>query len=89
MDNSIIEKANLLIRGQGDGRISEEDMNELLKEILTKYDSQITNEQVETLIYVYTNYNLTEPAKKKVINLFGVSMRSSLNCISQFKPFLN
>lgn len=58
LDNTIVQRANILIEGQGDGRISENDMMELLK-----LDYK-TPEKVETLLYIYSNYTLTENAKK-------------------------
>ena len=59
VNSEMITKADLLVKGQGDGRISEKDMEELLSQDLTIDDNK------ETLIYIITNYNLTETGKKK------------------------
>ena len=56
-DDSIIKKAYHLIEGQGDGRISKEDMRELLKIDLD------TPEKMETMLHILTTYNVTSTAK--------------------------
>lgn len=61
LDTIILQRANILIEGQGDGRISEDDMIELLK---LEYK---TPEKIETLLYIYNNYILTESAKKLLL----------------------
>lgn len=58
----MIKQADLLVQGQGDGRISEKDMAQLLNNDLT------TDTNKETLIYIITHYNLTETGKKKLLN---------------------
>ena len=62
LDNVIINRANILIEGQGDGRISEKDMIELLKLDYTSLD------KIETLLYIYNTYTLTESAKKLLLS---------------------
>ena len=75
MDNCILQKANSLVKGQGDGRISEDDIKQILNLLL--HSSEISNKKIETLLYIYTNFNLTDTAKKYIINFFGASIRSS------------
>ena len=76
MDKNLLEKANSLVKGQGDGRISDDDIKEILNSVLT---SEISNEKIETLLYIYTNYNLTDLAKKNLINFFTTAIRSSFS----------
>ena len=57
IDKQIIDEVGLLVAGRGDGRISEKDMEILLR---NKYDSF---EKKHTLLYIYSNMNLTNPAK--------------------------
>ena len=67
LDKTIVQRANILIEGQGDGRISENDMIELLK---LDYN---TPEKVETLLYIYSNYTLTDNAKKTLLTNIIIS----------------
>ena len=61
-DRSLLLLAENLVKGQGDGRISEEDMKKLVKNAL---DNQlITSCEKSTLIYIVDNFNVTEKAKK-------------------------
>lgn len=62
VNQEMIKQADLLIQGQGDGRISEKDMAQLLNNDLT------IDANKETLIYILTHYNLTETGKKKLLN---------------------
>jgi hypothetical protein len=61
VNTDMIKMADLLVQGQGDGRISEKDMVQLLSQDLT------IDENKETLIYIITNYNLTETGKTKLL----------------------
>ena len=72
-DDTLIQKADFLIKGQGDGRISKEDMQELIKNNL---DSP---EKIETILYILTNYNVTSCAKDTFLKDL------SLNCSSIYK----
>ena len=60
-DRSLILKADNLVKGQGDGRISEEDMKKLIKE--SKDNNRITDIERQTLFYIGEKYNITEKAK--------------------------
>ena len=66
-DNSLIELANELVKGQGDGRISGQDMVKILGKELT------SQEQKETLIYILNNYKLTECAKNVLLSRIIIS----------------
>ena len=58
--DTIIEKAQELIKGRGDGRISVDDIKIILS---FNYDSL---EKVKALFHIYENFNLTEPAKEEL-----------------------
>ena len=59
----MIDLANELVKGRGDGRISEADMNIILENELT------SEEEIKTLFYIYANYNLTDSAKEKLFKI--------------------
>ena len=60
-DRSLLLKADNLVKGQGDGRISEEDMKNLLAEAAD--NNKITNIEKQTLFYISEQYNATMKAK--------------------------
>ena len=59
-DNSLLLLADKLIQNQGDGRISENDIKKLHIEALDGIG--ITDNELNTLIYIKNNYNFTDPA---------------------------
>jgi OOP family OmpA-OmpF porin len=60
-DRTLLLLADNLIKGRGDGRISENDMLQLIK---SSYDNNvITNCEKDTLFYIANNYNITNKAK--------------------------
>jgi len=59
-DKKLLEIADEKIKGQGDGRISENDMQELLKNILDR--NEITTIEYLTIFYIIKNFNITQPA---------------------------
>ena len=61
-DQVLLDIANKLISGQGDGRLSMKDIDELFNYIINK--SEITLNEKVTLKYIANNYNLSKPAKK-------------------------
>ena len=57
-DAALLETADELVKGQGDGRISIEDSNKLLLKI---FDGRtITKVEGRTILYILKNYKLTE-----------------------------
>tara|TARA_B100001175_G_C19495538_1_gene635050 strand:+ start:1891 stop:2328 length:438 start_codon:yes stop_codon:yes gene_type:complete len=61
-DRSLLLLAENLIKGKGDGRISEDDMKKLLK---SSYDNnKITDCEKDTLHYICENFKCTDKAKK-------------------------
>lgn len=63
MENKIIDLANELVKGRGDGRISEADMNIILENKLT------SEEEIKTLFFIYENFKLTDTAKEKLYKI--------------------
>ena len=66
-DCKLIDQANELIKGQGDGRLSGKDIALLLENEIT------SDEQKETLIHIITNYKLTESAKTVLLSRIMIS----------------
>lgn len=60
-DQVLLDIANKLISGQGDGRLSIKDIDELFNYIINQ--SEITLNEKVTLKYIANNYNLSKPAK--------------------------
>ena len=54
----MLNLADILTQGQGDGRISESDMAQLLN-----YECDEIS-KIKDLFQIYTNYNLTDSAKE-------------------------
>lgn len=67
LDSEIIQAANLLVSGQGDGRISNNDM-----ELLLKYDYN-NNTKKNTILYVYNNMNLTQGARDILLDKISIN----------------
>jgi len=61
-DRSLLEKAQELIQGQGDGRISQQDARQLFTE--TKDNGMITTTEVRTLRYILDHFPLTDKAHR-------------------------
>lgn len=65
-DNNLIDTTNNLIKGQGDGRISVEDSEKILINILDK--NKITQVEHRTIYYILNNYNFTDEAFKNLLS---------------------
>jgi len=65
-DKSILKWADSLIEGQPEGRISEHEMEELLK---LEYNTSV---QINSLLYIVNTYKLTESARKKFLESLRV-----------------
>ena len=65
-DRSLLLLADNLVKGQGDGRISDTDMKKLIK---SAWDNNtITDYEKETLFYISKNYNITNKALEYLNN---------------------
>lgn len=68
-DRSLLLKADNLVKGQGDGRISEEDMKTLIIE--SADNNKITEIEKQTLFYISEIYNTTEKGKEYLNSYFN------------------
>ena len=68
-DRSLLLKADNLVKGQGDGRISEEDIKVLVEE--ANDNNKITEIEKQTLHYIIENYNTTSKAKEYLQTFFN------------------
>ena len=68
-DRSLLLKADNLVKGQGDGRISEEDMKTLIIE--SADNNKITEIEKQTLFYISEKYNTTEKGKEYLNSYFN------------------
>ena len=67
-DRSLLLLADNLVKGQGDGRISEEDMKKLIESALD--GNRITDCEKKTLKFISKQYNTTDNAKTYLQNYF-------------------
>ena len=67
-DRSLLLLADNLIKGQGDGRISEDDMKKLVNSALD--GNKITDCEKKTLKFISKQYNTTENGKLYLENYF-------------------
>tara|TARA_B110000483_G_scaffold215344_1_gene265952 strand:+ start:229 stop:489 length:261 start_codon:yes stop_codon:yes gene_type:complete len=65
-DASLLEIADELINGQGDGRISVDDSNKLLIKIFDR--STITKVEYRTIFYIIKKYKLTNEAFQNLLD---------------------
>ena len=61
-DKSLLDLADKLTQSQGDGRISEADINTIFE--ASKDGHTVTDIEKLTLEYIYNNYNFTNKAKE-------------------------
>ena len=57
-DKALLELADALVEGKGDGRLSEDDVKQLIGKIIDK--KQITKTEYLTVFYLIKNYNITQ-----------------------------
>lgn len=65
-DASLLELADELINGQGDGRISVDDSNKLLIKIFD--GGVITKVEYRTIFYIIKKYKLTDEASQNLLD---------------------
>ena len=65
-DRALLEAAENRIKGQGDGRISEQDLKELVD--LSEDGKGITVTELRTLRYIQDEFNLTEKAQRWLVD---------------------
>ena len=93
-DRALFEAAENRIKGQGDGRISEQDLKELVD--LSEDGKGITVTELRTLRYIQDEFNLTEKAQRWLTNnisrlesgkIPSETEEIASQDLSQFKPF--
>lgn len=72
-DKDLLELAEALIEGKGDGRLSEDDMKQLIGKIIDK--KKITKTEYLTMFYIIKKYNITQ----KGLESFAEGCASMLN----------
>jgi len=65
-DAALLDMADELIKGQGDGRISIDDSNKLLTKIFD--GGTITKVECRTILYILKNYKLTNEASQNFLD---------------------
>ena len=65
-DSGFLNMADVLIKGQGDGRISIDDSNKLLTKIFD--GGTITKVECRTILYILKNYKLTNEASQNFLD---------------------
>jgi len=65
-DSALLELAENLIKGQGDGRISIDDSNKLLDKILDR--GTITKVEYRTFFYILKNIKFTKEAFQSILD---------------------
>jgi hypothetical protein len=68
-DRSLLLLADNLVKGRGDGRISDDDMKQLIKS--AEDNNVITVCEKNTLYYILKNYNTTDKAKTQLETYFN------------------
>ena len=68
-DRSLLLLADNLVKGRGDGRISDDDMKQLIKS--AEDNNVITDCEKNTLFYIVKNYNTTDKAKTQLETYFN------------------
>ena len=68
-DRSLLLLADNLVKGRGDGRISDNDMKQLIKS--AEDNNVITVCEKNTLYYIVKNYNTTDKAKTQLETYFN------------------
>jgi hypothetical protein len=64
-DAGLLNMADELVKGQGDGRISIDDSNKLLAKIFD--GGTITKVECRTILYILKNYKLTNEASQNFL----------------------
>ena len=83
-DRALLEAAENRIKGQGDGRISEQDLKELVD--LSEDGKGITVTELRTLRYIQDEFNLTEKAQRWLADARKTTHQSPALAQSCHKP---
>ena len=65
-DSELLDMADELVKGQGDGRISVDDSNKLLAKI---FDGRVvTKVEARTILYILKNFKITNEATQNFLD---------------------
>ena len=84
-DRALLESAEERIKGQGDGRISDQDINEIID--LSKDGNKVTLTELRTIKYIRDHFRVTEKAQKTLSD-FIIQIETFKN-VSKEKENLN
>jgi hypothetical protein len=65
-DNDLLNLAEKLIKGKGDGRISVDDSKNILNKIFDR--GTITKVEYRTIFYILNNFNFTKEAFRSILD---------------------
>lgn len=80
---NLINLSNELTNGQGDGRISIDDVDKIFK--LIESNNLITSNDRKTLKYISNNYKFSDSSKKYFIELYKTTNTSYYKIINKIK----
>ena len=84
-DRALLESAEARIKGQGDGRISDQDIHEIID--LSKDGNKVTLTELRTIIYIRDHFRVTEKAQKTLSDF--IIQIETLKSVSKEKEDLN
>ena len=84
-DRALLESAEQRIKGQGDGRISDQDINEIID--LSKDGNKVTLTELRTIKYIRDHFRVTEKAQTTLSNF--IIQIESLKSVPKEKEDLN
>ena len=84
-DRALLESAEERIKGQGDGRISDQDINEIID--LSKDGNKVTLTELRTIKYIRDHFRVTEKAQKTLSDF--IIQIETLKSVSKEKEDLN
>ena len=84
-DRALLESAEDRIKGQGDGRISDQDINEIID--LSKDGSKVTLTELRTIKYIRDHFRVTEKAQK-TLSVFIIKIETSKSVPKEKKDLI-
>ena len=84
-DRALLESAEERIKGQGDGRISDQDIHEIIG--LSKDGNKVTLAELRTIKYIRDHFRVTEKAQKTLTDF--IIQIETLKSVSKEKEDLN
>ena len=84
-DRALLESAEERIKGQGDGRISDQDIHEIID--LSKDGNKVTLTELRTIKYIRDHFRVTEKAQKTLSDF--IIQIETLKSVSKEKEDLN